>query len=112
MHTLFIEENAQDYLQIRRILDEEKNPLNIDWAPNYEIALKQIKKKRYDIYLVGYKAQQVQQRQILTWLSKYTIIPIILLTKHNESVDPALMEKTQVEVLPKEHLTWFLFRQT
>lgn len=112
MHTLFIEENAQDYLQIRRILDEEKNPLNIDWAPNYDIALKQIKKKRYDIYLVGYKAQQVQQRQILTWLSKYTIIPIILLTKHNESVDPALMEKTQVEVLPKEQLTWFLFRQT
>ncbi len=112
MHTLFIEENAQDYLQIRRILDEETNPLNIDWAPNYEIALKQIKKKRYDIYLVGYKAEQVQQQQILTWLSKYTIIPIILLTKHNESIEPVLMEKTQVEVLPKEQLTWFLFRQT
>ena len=63
MRTLLIEENAQDYLEIRRLLDEQTNQLNIDWAPNYEAALKKIRQKPYDLYLMGYDTKQAQQQK-------------------------------------------------
>lgn len=112
MQTLFIEENAQEYLKSRRVLDEQNSQLKIEWAPNYEIALKQIKQKHYDVYLVGYDAKQAQQQKFLIWLSKYAIVPMILLTKRNETIEAELKEKYYIEVLPKEQLTWFILERS
>jgi len=110
---LFIEENAKDYLTSRRTIDEQADKLNIDWAPNYEIASKQIKQKHYDAYLVGYNAKLAQQQKFLTGLSKYAIVPIILLTQHNEVVDSILIkDNLGIDVLPKEQLTWFILERS
>jgi diguanylate cyclase (GGDEF)-like protein/PAS domain S-box-containing protein len=113
VRTLLIEENAQDYLEIRRLLDEQTNQLNIDWAPNYETALKKIRQKPYDLYLMGYEAKQAQQQKFLDWLSKQAV-PIILLINDddNKTVASILTEKPHIEVLPKKQLTWFLLSQS
>ncbi|HEW97420.1 MAG TPA: hypothetical protein ENF37_02075, partial [Beggiatoa sp.] len=92
MRILFIEENASDYLKARQLLDEQTSQLTIDWAPNYDIALKHIKKNRYDVYLIGYEAQQAQQQKFLAWLYKFKSIPTIFLTKHDEFVETVLLD--------------------
>jgi diguanylate cyclase (GGDEF)-like protein/PAS domain S-box-containing protein len=113
MHILFIEENAQDYLNTRHLLDEQTSHLlKIDWAPNYEIALKQIKQNRYDVYLIGYEARQAQQQKFLARLCESTTIPTILLTKNDESVDTKLMEQCQTDFLCKEQLSWLQLKRS
>jgi diguanylate cyclase (GGDEF)-like protein/PAS domain S-box-containing protein len=111
MHILFVEENARDYLKARQLLDEQTSELSIDWAPNYDIALKHIKKNRYDVYLIGYEAQKTQQQKFLTWLYKSTSQPTILLTKHDESVDSVLLDREWTETVSKEQLSWPLLER-
>ncbi|MDM8560560.1 EAL domain-containing protein [Candidatus Parabeggiatoa sp. HSG14] len=110
MHILLIEENANDYLNTRRLLDEQKSSLNIDWAPNCETAFKQLKQNHYDVCLVGYNGKLTEQQRFLKWLYKGTTIPTILLTKDDESVDSVLMEKYQIDFLGKEQLNWHLLK--
>jgi len=111
MRILFIEENARDYLKARQLLDEQTSQLNIDWAPNYEIAVKQIKKNRYDVYLIGYEAQQAQQQKFLAWLYKFKSIPTLFLTKHDEFVETVLLDKYWTDALNKEQLSWPLLER-
>lgn len=107
MHILFIEEDAQEYLKSRQILDEHTSQLNIDWAPNYEIALTRIKQNHYDVFLVGYYAEKIQQQKFLSQLYQYVSIPLILLTKNHELVDTKLMEEYPIDFLAKEQLSWY-----
>ncbi len=102
---LFIEEDAQDYLKARQLLDEQTGQLEIDWAPNCDLALKQIKKKHYDVLLLGYNARQVQQKKFLRWLYEYVTIPTILLTKTQEAVEKEFI-KYQTDYFGKEQLSW------
>lgn len=102
---LFIEEDAQDYLKARQLLDEQTGQLEIDWAPNCDLALKQIKKKHYDVLLLGYNARQAQQKKFLRWLYEYVTIPTILLTKTQEAVDKEFI-KYQTDYFGKEQLSW------
>ncbi len=111
MRILFIEENARDYLKARQLLDEQTSQLNIDWAPNYDIALKHIKKNRYDVYLIGYEAQQAQQQKFLAWLYKFKSIPTIFLTKHDEFVETVLLDRYWTDALNKEQLSWPLLER-
>lgn len=102
---LFIEEDAQDYLNIRQLLDEQTNQLNIDWAPNCDLALKEIRQKHYDVLLLGYNARQAQQKKFLTWLYEYVTIPTIYLTKNHDSVDTEFI-RYHTDYLSKEQLSW------
>jgi diguanylate cyclase (GGDEF)-like protein/PAS domain S-box-containing protein len=102
---LSIEENTQDYLNLRKLLDKQTDHFNMDWAPNYESALKKIENNRYDVYLVGYDIKQAEQRQFLAWLYQFTNIPTILLTKNDESVSSVLLEKYRSYSLCKEQLS-------
>ena len=102
---LFIEEDAQDYLKARQLLDEQTGQLEIDWAPNCDLALKQIKKKHYEVLLLGYNARQAQQKKFLRWLYEYVTIPTILLTKADEQVDKEFV-KYQTDYFGKEQLSW------
>ncbi len=107
MRILFTEENAQDYLKCRQLLEEQANDFNMDWAPNSEIALKQIKENSYHLHLIGYDAKKTEQHKFLAQLYENTKnTPTILLTKNNELVDTALMDKYQTFCLPKEQLNW------
>ena len=106
MLILFIEENAQDYLKYRQLLDDQADKFNMDWAPNYEVALNKIENNAYDIYLVGYYETKVQQQNFLVWLYTHVNKPTILLTKHSEQVNIELMEKYLSYSLGKEQLSW------
>jgi len=107
---LSIEKNTQDYLNLRHVLDEQANNFNIDWAPNYEIALKKIKDNNYDVYLLGYDA--TKQQQLLEFLPNLNNIPTILLTKNNEPVNTVLLKKYRIYSLCKEQLTWAQLEQS
>jgi len=112
MRILLIEENAQDYLNIRKPLDEQSGKFNIDWAPNYETALKLSKETQYGVYLVGYDAKQIHQQNFLLRLSKQKVVPVILLTRNNEPVDAALLQNSLTSFLPKEQLSWTQLERT
>lgn len=113
---LLVEENASDYLKLRHLLDEQEHNYNMDWAPNYDMALKQIRigekitspkvtENRYDVYLVGYDKTQAEQRKFLDWLYKFTSIPTILLTKNGDLLDTVLIEKHHAYSLCKEQFS-------
>ncbi len=107
---LSIEKNTQDYLNLRQMLDEQANNFNMDWAPNYETALKKIENNSYDVYLLGYDA--TEQRHFFECLYHFSNIPTILLTKNNESVNTLLLEKYRIYSLCKEQLTWAQLKQS
>jgi len=109
---LSIEENTQDYLSLRQMLDRQANNFNMDWAPNYETALKKIENNSYDVYLLGYDAKQTEQRHFFDFLYHFNNIPSILLTKNNESVNTVLLEKYRIYSLCKEQLTWAQLKQS
>ncbi len=106
MHILFVEEDAQDYLKTRQLLDEKASKFNMDWAPNYEVALKQIQSNHYDVFLLGYNATRIPQQNFLTWLYESVATPTILLTKHDEQVDSVLGDKYLTYSLDKEQFNW------
>ncbi len=92
MFILFIEENTQDYLKYHQILDELTGKFNMDWAPNYDVALKKIENNHYDYYLVGYDATPAQHT-FLDCLYQHVNTPTILLTTDNKPVDSDLLKK-------------------
>ncbi|EDN70802.1 Signal transduction histidine kinase [Beggiatoa sp. PS] len=103
---LFIEDNANDYLEIRQWLDEQNSEWHIDWAPNYEIALTRIKQNHYDACLIGYHAKQIEQLIFLRQLYQHVTIPTILLTNNGESVDSELINDYHIDFLDKTQLNW------
>jgi diguanylate cyclase (GGDEF)-like protein/PAS domain S-box-containing protein len=111
MHILLIEEDAQDYLSIRRFLDEQANKSEVDWAPNYEIALKFAKTKNYDIYLVGYYPRQAKQKAFLSWLYRFAQIPVLLLLKNEEELQYINTLPCNADYLLKEKLDWQLLQR-
>jgi diguanylate cyclase (GGDEF)-like protein/PAS domain S-box-containing protein len=109
---LFIEEDAQDYLKSRQLLDEQQiNQLTIDWAPNYEIALKRIKQNSYDVYLIGYHASFAQQ-QFLSGLYETVAIPTIFLLKPNKAIDSRWLENYHTDVIRKDQFSWLILERT
>jgi diguanylate cyclase (GGDEF)-like protein/PAS domain S-box-containing protein len=102
---LFIEEDANDYLESRQLLDNQNSELQIDWAPNYEIALTRVKQNHYDVCLIGYHAK-VEQTLFLKHLSQNITIPIILLTKEDGIVEPELLNEYHIDFLDKAQLSW------
>lgn len=108
-HLLLVEEDAQDYLYIRQLLDEQ-DKFTIDWAPTYESASKLIKKTNYDVYLISYSAKKLQAHQFLTRLYPSITIPTVLLTKYREKINEAFLGK--VDFLEKEQLNWALLERT
>jgi diguanylate cyclase (GGDEF)-like protein/PAS domain S-box-containing protein len=110
LRILLIEEDAQDYLKTRQQLEEQTSHFNIDWAPNYEIALKRIKQNVYDVYLMGYHASLAQQ-QFLTWLYDSAMTPIIFLTKPEKPVEVKWLEKIQTDCIRKDQLNSLLLEQ-
>ncbi|NJO16868.1 MAG: EAL domain-containing protein [Thioploca sp.] len=108
---LIIEEEAQDYLNTRQLLDEQTSILSIDWAPNYEIAVKRIKQNTYDAYLVGYHASNLAQKRFLNWLYKYTTTPTILITKTAEPIDPSYLDSYRTDFIAQEQLNWLLLER-
>ncbi|BAP58208.1 diguanylate cyclase/phosphodiesterase [Thioploca ingrica] len=108
---LIIEEEAQDYLNTRQLLDEQTSTLNIDWAPNYEIAVKRIKQNTYDAYLVGYHANHLTQKRFLNWLYKYTTVPTILITKTAEPIDPSHLDSYRTDFIAHDQLNWLLLER-
>jgi len=110
LRILLIEEDAQDYLKSREQLEEQTSHFNIDWAPNYEIALKRIKQNIYDVYLMGYHASLAQQ-QFLAWLYDSTTTPIIFLTKPDKPVEAKWLEKIQTDCIHKDQFNGLLLEQ-
>lgn len=109
LRLLLIEEEAQDYLRVRRVLDEEFGKFNIDWAPNYDSASKLLKKNSYDLQLIGYYPRQSEQQKFLVQLYPTITIPTIFLTKNNEKVSNTWLDKT--DFLSKEHFSWPLLER-
>jgi len=108
-HLLLIEEDAQDYLKIRRLLDEQ-NKFSVDWAPTYESASRLLKKNSYKVYLISYSAKKVQAQQFLERLYPVIRVPTILLTKNNEKISHIFLDK--MEFLDKDQLNWPLLERT
>jgi diguanylate cyclase (GGDEF)-like protein/PAS domain S-box-containing protein len=111
VHILIIEEDAQDYLNTRQLLDEQTSTLSIDWAPNYEIAVKRIKQNPYDAYLVGHQANNLTQKRFLNWLYKYNTVPTILLTKTAEPIEPSYLDSSRTDVIAHDQLNWLLLER-
>ncbi|GEM_PF-782242 len=106
---LLIEEDAQDYLRIRQTLDEQSQ-FEVDWAPNYESALKLIRKTNYDAYLISYYAHQTEQQSFLARLYPLTTVPMVFLTKNQEQINTSFSGKGSC--LSKEQLTIPLLQET
>jgi len=111
---LLIEEDAQDYLRIRRVVDGHKE-VKADWAPNYEKAILQINRNHYDAYLVGYYPQREQQEKFLVWLYQQVSTPIILLAREVDKdeikTDKIFINTYKSNCVYKEQMTWLLLRQ-
>jgi len=107
MHILVVEAEVEAYLHIRQWLDEQFSDADMDWAPNYEQALKLINTQHYDVCLIGYHANQPQQQAFLTELSA---LPSILLTQGNEQVE-ALVGLERFVVLSLQQLEPRLLNQ-
>ncbi|MCK5720361.1 MAG: GGDEF domain-containing protein [Thiomargarita sp.] len=112
MRILLIEENAQDYVKIYRLIDDQTTKLHIQWAPNYEAALQQIKQDFYNVYLISYNSDDRQQAQFITDLSEYRLVPIVLVIKNSEDISSILTNRTYIEILPIEKLNFFILERT
>ncbi len=108
MHILLVEEDAQDYLIIRQFLDEQSGKSKIDWAPNYESALKSAKLNNYDVFLIGYYPHHKKQETFLKWLYHFVSVPVILLLKFEEDVGHIDLTAHKVDYLLKKQLSWNL----
>ncbi len=111
MHILLIEEDAQDYLIIRQFLDEQSGKSKIDWAPNYESALKSSKSETYDVYLIGYYARHSKQEAFLRWLYRFAKAPIILLLKTEDDTQHLDLSAHKIDYLLKKQLNWSLLHR-
>jgi len=106
VHILLIEENAQDYLEIRQTLDADSSKFQFEWAPNYETATKRIKDEPYDAYLVGYRQHQPKrQHHFLEWLYQYTEVPVILLLITDTVPDDLFIDETKADAICKIELS-------
>lgn len=112
MRILFIEENKQDYLKIRNMLDAQAPHFNMDWGQNYEVASKQIKTNYYDVCLVSCDPIKNQHLAFLASLPEDFNTPIILLANNNDSVDRDLTDKYQIDWLSKDGLNWALIERS
>jgi diguanylate cyclase (GGDEF)-like protein/PAS domain S-box-containing protein len=111
MHILLVEEDAQDYLTIRQFLDEQNGKSKIDWAPNYENALKAAKSKTYDVYLIGYYARHSKQEAFLRWLYRFARVPVILLLKTEDDTQHIDLSAYKTDYLLKSQLSWSLLHR-
>ena len=111
MQILLVEEDAQDYLTIRQFLDEQSGKSKIDWAPNYESALKLSKSETYDVYLIGYYHRHSKQTAFLKWLYRFAKSPVILLVKTEEDVQHIDLSAYKVDYLLKKQLSWSLLHR-
>ncbi len=109
MRILFIEENSQDYLKIRQMLDTQAPHFNMDWAQSYEDASKQIKKNCYDVCLVS--CDSIKNQHLASLPAEFNI-PIILLVNNNDSIDRDLTNKYQIDWLSKDGLNWALIERS
>lgn len=108
---LLIEENVQDYLLIRQLLEDQMTKLAVDWAPNYENAGKLIRKGGHDLYLIGYYPDNASQRKFLIWLYSYVNVPIILLANTEKITHLPFSKQHHVNFLYKKQLTWIQLEQ-
>ncbi|MCV6636695.1 EAL domain-containing protein [Candidatus Albibeggiatoa sp. nov. NOAA] len=111
MHILLVEEDAQDYLTIRQFLDEQSGKSKIDWAPNYESALKSSKSKNYDVFLIGYYARHSKQEAFLRWLYRFAKVPVILLLKTEDDTQHLDLSAYKTDYLLKRQLSWSLLHR-
>ncbi len=105
MHILYLEEDAQDYLAIRQLLDEQSIISRLDWAPNYDKAYALNRQHRYDLYLIAYRSIRPQHPFIAYLQQNAANTLIIFLTKLDELANLP-NEANNIICLSKTTLTW------
>ncbi len=105
MHILFVEEVAQDYLNLRQLLDDQSHSLTLDWAPNYEKAIQMLHKHAYDLCLVAYY-DTPNLKQFLNTLKDLVQTPTILLIREQQKSDSAFLANLETEILDKDKFSW------
>lgn len=112
LQILLIEEDAQEYLHIRQFLDSKTDKYHIDWAPNYENALKMARMNTYQVYLIGCYIHHRKQETFLRWLYEFATIPIILLVKLETDVEELLIDKYKTDYILKDRLNWEVLQRS
>jgi len=112
LQILLIEEDAQEYLHVRQFLEGKVDKHHIDWAPNYENALKMARLNTYHVYLVGCYVHHRKQETFLRWLYDYATVPIILLVKLEVDIEELLIDRYKTDYILKDQLNWEVLQRS
>jgi signal transduction histidine kinase len=105
---LLIEDDEDDYLLTRDLLDEISNQsFDLDWISNYDAGLEALRRGDHDVCLLDYRLGKRNGLELLREAMTLDCrIPIILLTGEGESdVDRAAMEAGAADYLLKGEIT-------
>jgi PAS domain S-box-containing protein len=103
-----IDDDEDDYFIIADSISSiEGSKFTIDWCNTYEDAIKKIRGKEYDIYLVDYRLGKQTGLELLQEARAAKVDdPIVLLTgKGNKDIDIKAMESGATDYLVKSELT-------
>lgn len=102
-----IDDDEDDYFIIADYINSiDGTTFTIDWCNHYDEALKKIRNKEYDIYLVDYRLGQHTGLELLQSVRSMNIDePVVLLTgKGNKDIDVKAMESGATDYLIKSEL--------
>ena len=108
MRVLLIEDDEDDYILIRNLLDELfKSRFELEWVKTYESALHALDSHRYDICLLDYRLGERNGVELLNEVhAGDCIVPIIVITALGSyEVDREAMRAGAADYLVKSCLT-------
>lgn len=105
---LLIDDDEDDYIVVRRMLSQiEDGRFALEWSSTVDVALEQMERNQYDLYLLDYQLGELNGLDVLREArARGCTAPLIMLTgTGNRAVDLAAMQAGAADYLEKEELT-------
>lgn len=115
LKVLLIENNEDGYRLVRNLLDEApRSKFNLDWAHDYQMAIREFELKRHDAYLVDYHLKEHNGLEVLhEAIERGCRAPLVLLTGYPEQdVDIAAVRAGASDYLIKSEITPHLLERS
>ena len=108
IHILMIDDDEDDFFLVNELLqDISPGQYQLEWASTYLLALKEIERRKHDIYLVDYRLGQYTGIDILHHFQQLTYkAPVIMLTgKGDYNIDKEAMMAGASDYLVKGEIS-------
>jgi signal transduction histidine kinase len=115
LRVLLVENSEDGYHLVRNLLDEApRSRFDLDWARNYEVALREFELKRHDAYLVNYQLEERNGLDVLQEaIERGCRAPLVLLTgKPEHDIDIAAVRAGASDYLIKSEITPHLLERS